>query len=86
MLGPDLRGELLRRSGRGLAAFVRAVKARPGTVGLAQAGNGTVGHLAGELLHQRAGLQLLQVPYKGAGPAMTCWAARSRAISAALRP
>ena len=53
------------------ADFVRAVKAKPGAVGLAQAGNGTVGHLAGELLHQRAGLQLLQVPYKGAGPAMT---------------
>jgi tripartite-type tricarboxylate transporter receptor subunit TctC len=53
-----------------LADFVNAAKARPGTIGVAQAGNGTVGHLAGELLERRAGVQLLQVPYKGAGPAM----------------
>jgi len=54
-----------------LADFVQAAKARPGTIGIAQAGNGTVGHLAGELLERRAGIQVLQVPYKGAGPAMT---------------
>jgi tripartite-type tricarboxylate transporter receptor subunit TctC len=56
---------------RTLADFVLAAKARPGSVGLAQAGNGTVGHLAGELLKRRAGIEILQVPYKGAGPAMT---------------
>ncbi|NML48438.1 tripartite tricarboxylate transporter substrate binding protein [Ramlibacter sp. G-1-2-2] len=54
-----------------LADFVQAAKAEPGRMRLAQAGNGTVGHLAGELLARRAGIQLLQVPYKGAGPAMT---------------
>ncbi|MEJ5990326.1 tripartite tricarboxylate transporter substrate binding protein [Ramlibacter sp. PS3R-8] len=53
-----------------LADFVQAAKARPGQVGVAQAGNGTVGHLAGELLERRAGIKVLQVPYKGAGPAM----------------
>jgi tripartite-type tricarboxylate transporter receptor subunit TctC len=53
-----------------LADFVNAAKARPGALGVAQAGNGTVGHLAGELLERRTGIQLLQVPYKGAGPAM----------------
>ena len=53
-----------------LADFVQAAKARPGQVGVAQAGNGTVGHLAGELLERRAGIQVLQVPFKGAGPAM----------------
>jgi tripartite-type tricarboxylate transporter receptor subunit TctC len=56
---------------RTLADVVQAAKSRPGKVGVAQAGNGTVGHLAGELLQRRAGIQLLQVPYKGAGPAMT---------------
>ena len=54
-----------------LADFVQAAKAHPGKVGIAQAGNGTVGHLAGELLQRKAGVQILQVPYKGAGPAMT---------------
>jgi tripartite-type tricarboxylate transporter receptor subunit TctC len=53
-----------------LADFVQAAKARPGLVGVAQAGNGTVGHLAGELLERRAGIKILQVPFKGAGPAM----------------
>jgi tripartite-type tricarboxylate transporter receptor subunit TctC len=51
------------------ADFVAAAKTRK--VGLAQAGNGTVGHLAGEMLERRANIQVLQVPYKGAGPAMT---------------
>jgi tripartite-type tricarboxylate transporter receptor subunit TctC len=54
-----------------LADFVQAAKAQPGKVGIAQAGNGTVGHLAGEMLERRAGIQVLQVPYKGAGQAMT---------------
>jgi tripartite-type tricarboxylate transporter receptor subunit TctC len=54
-----------------LADAVAAAKARPGSVGIAQAGNGTVGHLAGEMLERRAGFKALQVPYKGAGPAMT---------------
>lgn len=50
--------------------FIKAAKAKPG-YGIAQAGNGTVGHLAGEMLARRAGIQILQVPYKGANPAMT---------------
>ncbi|MGO4330646.1 Bug family tripartite tricarboxylate transporter substrate binding protein [Cupriavidus sp. 2TAF22] len=56
---------------RTLADFVKAAKARNGEMGVAQAGNGTVGHLAGEMLARRAGVRVLQVPYKGAGPAMT---------------
>jgi tripartite-type tricarboxylate transporter receptor subunit TctC len=56
---------------RTLADLVKAAKAKPGAYGVAQAGSGTVGHLAGELLARQAGLQLLQVPYKGAGQAMT---------------
>jgi tripartite-type tricarboxylate transporter receptor subunit TctC len=56
---------------RTLADVIAAAKAKPGALGIAQAGNGTVGHLAGEMLERRAGFQALQVPYKGAGPAMT---------------
>ncbi len=54
-----------------LADFLKAAKAKPGSITVAQAGSGTVGHLAGEMLARRAGVQMLQVPYKGAGPAMT---------------
>jgi tripartite-type tricarboxylate transporter receptor subunit TctC len=49
---------------------IAAMKAKPGTAKQALAGLGTVGHLAGELLAKRAGLQVLNVPYKGAGPAL----------------
>lgn len=37
----------------------------------ALAGTGTVGHLAGVMLARQAGLQMLDVPYKGAAPALT---------------
>ncbi|QKV52833.1 Bug family tripartite tricarboxylate transporter substrate binding protein [Comamonas antarctica] len=53
-----------------LADFIKAAKAKPGEFSIAHAGNGTVGHLAGEMLARRAGIEVLQVPYKGAGPAM----------------
>ena len=56
---------------RTLADFVKAAKARPDMIRIAQAGNGTVGHLAGEMLERRADIKIMQVPYKGAGPAMT---------------
>lgn len=54
-----------------LADFIKEAKARPDTLSVAQAGNGTVGHLAGEMLARAAGIKILQVPYKGAGPAIT---------------
>jgi len=37
----------------------------------ATAGNGSLGHLFGEQLQRAAGVRLLQVPYKGAAPALT---------------
>jgi tripartite-type tricarboxylate transporter receptor subunit TctC len=55
---------------RTLADFIKAAKAKPGEFSIGQAGNGTVGHLAGEMLARRADIKVLQVPYKGAGPAM----------------
>jgi tripartite-type tricarboxylate transporter receptor subunit TctC len=54
-----------------LAEFVAAAKAKPGQLTLASAGNGTVGHLTGELFAKQAGYQHVHVPYKGAGPAAT---------------
>lgn len=51
--------------------MVKAAKAKPGEVKQALAGNGTVGHLAGEMLSRRAGIQVLNIPYKGAAPALT---------------
>jgi tripartite-type tricarboxylate transporter receptor subunit TctC len=52
-----------------LAQLVEAAKAKPGTVTMASAGNGTVGHLTGEIFNRQAGIQTNHIPYKGAGPA-----------------
>jgi tripartite-type tricarboxylate transporter receptor subunit TctC len=46
-------------------------KAKPGIINFASSGNGTGGHLAGEMLKARAGIDIVHVPYKGTGQAMT---------------
>lgn len=56
---------------RALGDLVAADKAKPDTVTMASAGNGTVGHLSGELFKQAASARFVHVPYKGAGQAMT---------------
>jgi tripartite-type tricarboxylate transporter receptor subunit TctC len=55
------------RSVRDLLALA---KAQPGTLTFASGGNGSSNHLAGELFKSLARVDLLHVPYKGAGPAM----------------
>ena len=54
-----------------LAELVAAAKAKPGEIRQALAGTGTLGHMAGEVLAKRAGFKVLNVPYKGAAPAIT---------------
>ena len=49
--------------------LVSAAKAKPGQVTFATTGNGTVGHLTGELLQRQAGVKFIHVPYKGAAQA-----------------
>jgi len=56
---------------KNLADVVKAAKAKPGGLRQALAGSGTVGHLAGEMLAVKAGFTVLNVPYKGAAPAVT---------------
>src|SRR5438046_984198 len=53
-----------------LRDLVEAAKKAPGKVNMASAGNGTIGHIAGELFQRRAGIEMTHVPYKGAGPAV----------------
>jgi tripartite-type tricarboxylate transporter receptor subunit TctC len=50
---------------------IAQAKARPGAVTFASAGNGTSIHLAGELFASMAQVDMLHVPYKGSGPAVT---------------
>lgn len=51
--------------------FVAYAKANPGKVAAALAGSGSVPHFATEQLRSQAGIDLLMVPYKGGGPAVT---------------
>lgn len=54
-----------------LADVIAAAKAKPGQLKQALATLGTVGHLAGEMLSYKADIKVLNVPYKGASPALT---------------
>jgi tripartite-type tricarboxylate transporter receptor subunit TctC len=51
--------------------FIAYAKANPGKVNMASVGNGTSGHVSGELFKRMAGVDLLHVPYRGAAPALT---------------
>lgn len=54
-----------------LAALIADAKANPGKLTYGTAGNGSSGHLAGELFKTAAGIDVLHVPYKGGAPAIT---------------
>jgi len=56
---------------RDLREFVALAKARPGALSYGSPGNGTQGQLVAELFKQRAGIQMVHVPYKGAAGAVT---------------
>ncbi len=51
--------------------LVALAKSQPGKLNFASGGNGTGIHMAGELLNLAAGIRIVHVPYKGAGPGMT---------------
>jgi tripartite-type tricarboxylate transporter receptor subunit TctC len=52
-----------------LAEFIALLKRNPGKFNFASGGNGSAGHLAGELLKARAGVFAVHIPYPGAAPA-----------------
>ena len=51
--------------------FIAYVKANPGKLSLGVGGIGTTGHVAGELFRMMTGADLIIVPYRGGGPALT---------------
>ena len=51
--------------------FIAYAKANPGKINMASAGNGTVVHVGGELFKMLTGVDMVHVPYKGAGPAIS---------------
>ena len=54
-----------------VSELVAYAKARPGKLNFSSAGNGTINHLAGELFKSMVGIDVVHVPYKGSGPAVT---------------
>lgn len=55
---------------KSVAELIRYAKANPSKLSFGSSGPGSAHHLAGELLNQKAGIDLLHIPYKGGGPAM----------------
>src|SRR5258708_6268666 len=56
---------------RTVPEFIAYAKANPGKLNMASGGNGTSQHLSGELFKMMTGVNMLHVPYRGAGPALT---------------
>ena len=50
--------------------LIAYAKANPRKITMASAGTGSIGHLAGEWFKMMAGVNMLHVPYRGAGPAL----------------
>jgi tripartite-type tricarboxylate transporter receptor subunit TctC len=53
------------------AEFIALARANPGKMNYASPGNGTPHHLAMELFKHETGIELMHVPYRGTGPAVT---------------
>jgi tripartite-type tricarboxylate transporter receptor subunit TctC len=51
--------------------LVTAAKAKPGSLNFSSAGNGSPGHMCGEMVKGAAGIDMTHVPYQGAGPSLT---------------
>ncbi|HZM44739.1 MAG TPA: tripartite tricarboxylate transporter substrate binding protein [Burkholderiales bacterium] len=50
--------------------LIAYVKARPGQLSYASAGQGSTSHFSAEMFNRMAGIQMAHVPYKGTGPAL----------------
>ncbi len=51
--------------------FIAAARANPGKITMASGGNGAPSHVSGELFKMLTGIDLIHVPYRGAGPALS---------------
>ena len=53
-----------------VADLIAYAKANPGKLNYASGGNGSAGHMAGELLKNKAGIDMVHIPFAGASPAL----------------
>jgi tripartite-type tricarboxylate transporter receptor subunit TctC len=69
--GPVVLGVHPGFPAKSVGELVALAKAQPKKLAFSSCGNGTILHLAGELLNLSAGIDLAHVPYRGCAPAMT---------------
>jgi tripartite-type tricarboxylate transporter receptor subunit TctC len=67
---PNIMAVPITSSAHSVADFIAHAKANPGKVTFASSGHGTSVHLSGELFKRMAGIEMMHVPYRGAGPAL----------------
>jgi tripartite-type tricarboxylate transporter receptor subunit TctC len=56
---------------KSLGELIAYAKENPGKINMASAGTGSAPHMAGELFNAMAGVNMVHVPYRGQGPALT---------------
>src|SRR3954447_20860669 len=67
---PNVMAVPMSSPARSVGDFIAYAKANPGKVTFASSGHGTSVHLSGELFKRMTGIDILHVPYRGAGPAL----------------
>lgn len=68
---PNILAVYPKVAAKSVKDVIALAKSDPGKLNYASAGSGTTPHLAGALFCQMAGVQMVHVPYKGSGPAVT---------------
>ena len=72
-MGVNFPNVLVAYAGLGIKTlddYIEMARKHPEKMSYASTGAGSASHLAGELLNQRAGVNIVHVPYKGGAPAM----------------
>lgn len=70
MSAPSILAVSTQLPAKNLQELVALAKKQPGVLTFGSSGNGGTQHVAGEMFKQRAGIDILHVPYKGAAPAL----------------
>jgi tripartite-type tricarboxylate transporter receptor subunit TctC len=71
---------------KSVAELVQVAKARPGKLNFPSSGNGGVSHLSMEMFRYAADIDIVHVPYRGAGPALTALLANETQLMMATTP
>ncbi len=68
---PNIMAVPMSSPARSVTEFIDHAKVNKGKISFASSGHGTSVHLSGELFKRMAGIEMLHVPYRGAGPAFS---------------